>query len=359
MGESTLALFAGAPGELSLERRPLPALGPGEILVRILGCTLCGSDLHTVAGRRSVAVPTVLGHEIVGEVAAFGPGAPRHDIAGTLLAEGTAITWAIVAGCGECFYCTHDLWPKCERGVKYGHDRAAAGSEFRGGLAEHCILVPGTAIVALPAGMALEVACPANCATATVVAALEAAGDLSGACVAILGAGLLGLTAAALAQARGARDVIVVDTRAGRAARAAEFGATAVGAPGDLPGLVAAATAGRGADVLLELTGATAALAGAWEQVRIGGTIVLVGAVSPDAPWRIVPERIVRRALSIRGIHNYSPRHLAAAVAFLATAQDRHPFASLVSAWYPLADVTAAFSAAAAGSHVRVGIRPG
>ena len=359
MGESTLALFAGTPGELSLERRPLPALGDGEILVRILGCTLCGSDLHTVAGRRSVPVPTVLGHEIVGVVAAFGPGAPRHDLSGVALDVGSRITWAIVAGCGECFCCTHDLWPKCERGVKYGHERAGHGDEFRGGLAEHCILVPGTAIVALPAGMALEVACPANCATATVVAALDAAGDLTGACVAILGAGLLGLTAAALAQARGARDVIVVDTRAGRAARAAEFGATAVGSPGDLPGLVTAATAGRGADVLVELTGATAALEAAWEQVRVGGTIILVGAVSPGAPWAIVPERIVRRALLIRGIHNYSPRHLATAVEFLSAVQDRHPFASLVSAWYPLADVTAAFSAAAAGSHVRVGIRPG
>lgn len=353
MRETTAAVFDGT---LSLQRFAVPEPRGGEVLVRVLGCTLCGSDLHTVAGRRAVAVPTVLGHEIVGEVVAFGPAASHADWTGQALQVGDRVTWAVVAACGKCFFCTHDLWPKCTAATKYGHEALAPGRELLGGLAGHILLAEGTATVKLPNELPLGVACPANCATATVAAALEAAGEVRDATVCVLGAGLLGLTACAMARERGA-IVVAVEWLAERRARAERFGAHHAVAPEELATVLEKLTDGRGADVLIELTGSTAALEAAWPRVRIGGTFVLVGAVFPGPLLFVSPVQIVRRWLTIRGVHNYSPRHLVEAVRFLASAHERYPFAELVSDWLPLDDVAAAFKLAEDPARVRVGVR--
>ncbi len=356
MRETPAAVFDGTPGAVSVRRFAVPEPRGGEVLVRVLGCTLCGSDLHTVAGRRTVAVPTVLGHEIVGEVAEFGPSAPHADWTGEPLRVGDRVTWAVVAACGRCFFCTHDLWPKCTAATKYGHEALAPGRELLGGLAGHVLLAEGTAVVKLPDEVPLEVACPANCATATVAAALDAAGELRGATVCVLGAGLLGLTACAMARDRGAAAVVAVDRSADRLTLAQRFGAHLSLTPDELD-KVGNLTDGRGADVLIELTGSTAALEAAWPWVRVGGAIALVGSVFPGPPLAVFPEQVVRRSLTIRGVHNYSPRHLVEAVRFLAAAQGRYPFADLVSDWVSLADVAAAFKLAEDPARVRVGVR--
>ena len=203
MSKSLAAVFDGIPRRLELREFPVPQPQGQEIVVRVHGCTLCGSDLHSYEGRRAVPVPTVLGHEIVGEIETLGESAPRFDLAGNSLQAGDRIVWAIVASCGECFYCRRGLPQKCQRAVKYGHEAFQPGRELLGGLAEHCLLVPGTAIVKLPDEIPLATACPASCATATIVAALEAAGDVRDRTVCVLGAGLLGLTASAMARAHG------------------------------------------------------------------------------------------------------------------------------------------------------------
>ncbi len=358
MPESQIAIFDGTAHEVSVQSVAITPPQTDEILVRVLGCTLCGSDLHTFCGRRSVAVPTILGHEIVGEIVEFGPEARREDYGGVPLAVGDRVTWAIVAACGGCFYCSHDLWPKCTRATKYGHERIAPQRELLGGLAEYALLVSGSAIFRLPQAVPLEVACPANCATATVAAALEAAGSLANATVAITGMGLLGLTACAMARSLGASTVIAVDVAEPRLARARDFGVTHTCPPSEFASVTAKVTHGRGVDAFVELSGSTEAIAQSWPQVRIGGTIVLVGAVFPGPAWSIAPEQIVRKQLTIRGIHNYSPRHLAHAVRFLSEWHTHYPFAKLVSAWFSLQEVQTAFTTAETGEHIRVGVRP-
>ncbi|MCF6286659.1 MAG: alcohol dehydrogenase catalytic domain-containing protein, partial [Candidatus Hydrogenedentes bacterium] len=76
MTTSLAALFHGPQQALELRQIPLPQPAGAEILVRVLGCTLCGSDLHTMDGRRETPVPTILGHEIVGEIVSFGDTPP-------------------------------------------------------------------------------------------------------------------------------------------------------------------------------------------------------------------------------------------------------------------------------------------
>ena len=249
------AVFDGVVGQVALRALPIPTPRDSEILVRVLGCTLCGSDLHTFEGRRSVPVPTVLGHEIVGEIVDIGPSAHACDLAGRELRAGDRVTWAIVASCGACLLCQRGLPQKCLHAVKYGHEPFRPGRELLGGFAEYCLLVPGTAIVRLPNDLPLAVACPSSCATATIVAALEAAGDLQGRSVCLFGAGMLGLTACAMARSLGAAEVICVDPIPARRERALSFGATRVAQPDDLTAIADAAVGPFGFDAVLELSG--------------------------------------------------------------------------------------------------------
>jgi alcohol dehydrogenase len=358
MSRSRAAVFDGEAGRIALRDFATPAPQRGEVLVKVRGCTLCGSDLHTFQGRRTVPVPTVLGHEIVGEIVAFGDAAPQRDLAGAALHTGDRVVWAIVASCGECFYCRRDLPQKCARRVKYGHEALQPGRELLGGLAEHCLLTAGTALVRLPAELPLAVACPSSCATATVAAAIAAAGEPRDRCLVIYGAGLLGLTACAMLRTFGAATVICVDVDASRRQRALQFGATHAAAPEDITELVRAATQGHGADAVLELSGAPAAFESAWPLLRLGGTLVLVGAVFPGPPVAVSLDTVVCRNLTIRGVHNYTPADLMSAVAFLSNHHAQFSFADLVTAWHPLQEIAAAFAAADDRRHIRIGVVP-
>lgn len=357
MIESLAAVFEGVSGTLRLQRFATPRPGPGEILVRVLGCTICGSDLHSIEGRRSVPTPTVLGHEIVGSIEAMGPGAPAADLNGTPLHPGQTVTWAIAASCGRCFHCDRGLPQKCLHAVKYGHERLRPGLELLGGMAEHCLLVRGTAVVAIPDPLPLEVACPASCATATVAAAIEAAGPLRGRTVCVFGAGLLGLTATAMVEAAGG-TAIVVEPQSGRRRRALDFGARAAIEPGAAADSVAELTQGLGVDAVLELSGAETAWDRALPLLATGGRIILVGSVFPGPAVSFHPEQLVRRHLGIQGIHNYAPRHLQTAIQFLGTEGHRWPFGSLVDRWLPLAEVETALQLARSPDCIRVGLVP-
>ena len=356
MSSSLAAVFFGTAGQIELQRFAPPVPAADETLVRVLGCTLCGSDLHTIEGRRSTPTPTILGHEIVGRIEAFGDGS-RRDSAGQPLQLGDRITWSIVASCGDCFFCQRGLPQKCVKAVKYGHEAFRPGRELLGGLAEHCLLVSGTAIVKLPEQLPLAAACPASCATATVAAALDAAGDLAERSVCILGAGLLGLTAVAMARARGAAAVLCVEVHPARRALATRFGATHAVAPAALAETVSTLPQPAGVDVALELSGAPAAFEAMLPLMRIGGKIILVGSVFPAPPVGLSLEQVVRKHLTLRGIHNYAPQHLLAAVQFLQEHHSRFPFAELVAEWHPLKEIDLALQRARDPNHIRIGIR--
>ncbi|HYH64206.1 MAG TPA: zinc-binding dehydrogenase [Urbifossiella sp.] len=350
---ATVALFHGPGRPLELVSEPKPEPRAGEVLVRVSCCTLCRSDLHTHAGRRTEPTPAVLGHEVVGRVEAFGPGTVPTDYRGTPAAVGTRVTWAVAVGCGTCFFCADGLPQKCETPFKYGHRRAEPGRPA-GGLAEFVVLVPGTVWFVVPDAVPDTVAAPANCATATAAAVLRAAGSVAGRTVLVFGAGVLGVTACALARAAGARTVIVADPLPSNRERASHFGATQAVAPGDdLRAAVLAATAGRGADVVLELAGSADAVAASLALARVGGTVILAGTVAPVGAVPLDPEAVVRWMLTVRGVHNYHPADLAAALDFLAGPGAAYPFAELVGTEYPLADADRAF----ADAHTRPGVR--
>jgi alcohol dehydrogenase len=359
MSTGRAILFHG-PGR-PLEAIEAEATAPQgrETLSQVTCCTLCASDLHTFTGRRTGPTPTVLGHEIVGRVAAFGPEAPRTDMRGTPLSVGDRVTWSVAASCGLCFFGSAGLRQKCERLIKYGHQQVTRERPFAGGLADYVLLEPGASIVRLPDDLADAIAATASCAGATAAAVVRAGGPaVVGGTVLIFGAGPFGLWACAMSRAAGAADVIVFDPDAFRLERASEYGATVVHSLESAVWAAVEATAGRGADVVLELSGAAPAVRAALTAARVGGTVVLAGTVLPTPPVPLDPEAVVRRLLTIRGVHNYVPTDLSAAVDFLAGPGRTLPFGGLVGRSFPLVDAAAAFAHAKVRRELRVAVVP-
>ncbi len=354
-------LFTGTGKPLELVEFPRAEPCGTELLVRVTCCTLCRSDLHTHAGRRIEPTPTVLGHEIVGRIEAFGPVAAHVDAQGVTVDVGDRVTWAIAVGCGGCFYCLEDLPQKCERPYKYGHHRLTDERSPGGGLADLIILVPGTIWLRVPDDVPDTVAAPANCATATVAALLRYGGAVAGRNVLVLGAGVLGTTACAMARAGGAKNVVVSDPVQAWRERAVHFGATHVfSSDGDeLKEGIGEITKGRGADLVLELAGVAGSVEAGLALVRTGGTMVLAGTVAPLGAVQFDPEKVVRRMLTIRGVHNYHPRDLATALIFLAGEGRTFPWRSLVAGEYALEQVEQAFADAHSRPGVRIAVVPG
>lgn len=341
-----------APGQpLVMQEFDYPSLAAGEGLVEVLCCTVCGSDLHTLQGKRKVAGPMILGHEVIGRLVETN--GDLRTIEGDLLRTGDRISWGIAASCDDCFFCRSGLPQKCERLFKYGHQTITSPAPLSGGLASHCQLVSGTRIIKVPDSLSDEVACPANCATATVVAAARLAGDCEGKTVAIFGAGMLGLTAAALMRSRGAAEIILVDLDPRRLERAAEFGATSTCLED-----ARERTGNRGCDLVLEMSGSTKAVEQGLENLRIGGRLILVGSVFPSESLSVAPEDLVRRMIRIEGLHNYTPADLQVAIEFLAAEGDRFPFESLVSNEYTLSNVQDAMRYAVEERPIRISVRP-
>jgi threonine 3-dehydrogenase len=326
---TTVAAVWRGSGDISVEAVPVPELSPGDVLVRVRLATVCGSDRHTVSGRRDQPCPSILGHETVGEIVAVGAG-PVCDVDGRILQIGQRVIWSVTLPCGACDRCRSGVTAKCRTVRKAGHQALNSDWGLSGGYAEHVLLPRGLAIVIVDDDLSDAVAAPAACATATVMAVVERAGLLSGQRVVVLGAGMLGLAAVAAAAAAGAASVIAVDPDPERRSLAEQFGATAV---------ATSAHAGGASDVLLEFSGSSSALQEGLAQLDVQGVAVLAGAVAADAAVALDPERVVRRQLSVFGVHNYEPRHLSSALSFLRDTQDRFPWRGLVAAPRPLQEI--------------------
>ena len=338
------AIFDGAGKPFRLGELSLPShLEEHEVLVRIALSTICGSDLHTIQGRRIEPMPCVLGHEGVGYVVAAGRGREAW--------LGQRVTWSLAASCGRCAPCTtYDLPQKCEKVFKYGHSALDFRSGLHGTYSTHMVLYRGTHLVAVPDGLPDAIIAPANCALATMVAVME---HLPRPCrVAVVqGAGLLGIYGCALLRASGVERVVVVDNNNSRLSLVASFGGE--------PALKSALTVlgPGGADAVIEVAGTPTVVTEGIKLLRPGGHYLLVGMVHPDSALNLTGDAIIRGSITLRGIHNYGPRHLDAAVAWL----EQHcslPWASIVSPPLPLVKMDEAVGLAISRRWLRVGVEP-
>lgn len=334
------------PSTRRLEMRnvPLRAPGTGEVVVRVTLSSLCRSDLHTVSGRRSPTGPLILGHEIVGTIAAMGEDPPA-DASGQPLRVGDRVTWSIAASCGHCFACTHGLPQKCASLLKYGHQVLASDPPLSGGFAQYCFLVPGTAIFRLPDHLPDSTAVFANCAVATAAAIVRHGAVGPGDSVLIQGAGLLGLSVAALCASEGAGVIAMSDVCPVRLEKALDFGATlALDDAADQPG--DPTPEHRGFDVAVEVCGQPRVIPAGVSALRTGGSYVIAGCVYPGATVEIDMHSVIFKHLRIQGVHNYVPADLGEAVAFIAAQENRFGFGDVVAQVYPLEEWREAFARA-------------
>lgn len=343
-------VFTGPATGWRLIAQPMPEPTPGAVVVRVEAATLCASDLHTLHGRRGAPCPSVLGHETVGRIVAWGTGPSPRDTGGAALHVGDRVAWAVVAACNACPACRSGLPQKCLTGIKYGHEPFEGARAWTGGFATWVLLAPGTAIVRLPESLPASLAAPASCATATAMHAWRFLGDAAGRRVVVTGAGLLGLTAAAIARQRGAAEVVVIDPDSRRHDATRAIGATAARAVTE--------DGQARFDLWFEASGQPALWPSMLPRLALAARVAVVGAVFPAPAAAVDLETVVRRCLSITGIHNYAPADLAEAVAWLTTLAPDHPLGDAVGAWFALDDHAAAALAASTSGALRVGFRP-
>jgi alcohol dehydrogenase len=358
------AVFLAPNKPLEIQQFEIPdVVEPGAALCRVRMSTICGSDLHTVHGRRTEPTPSILGHEIIGEVVVLGDGLERDGF-GDPLKVGDRVTWSIMASCNDCFFCDRQLPQKCESLRKYGHLPCNDVPQLTGGYGEYIYIFPGTAIFRIPDSVSDSVATPANCALSTVIQAAEAVGIAEGETVLIQGGGMLGINLAAIAADAGAGKVLVTDVNDRRLELAAEFGGNCslnVAQLGEDQVLarIRDETDGYGVDVAFEVCGAPAAFNQAISALRIGGRYLVAGLLTSDSELSLDAAQVTRKCLTIKGIHNYRQEHLGQAIRFLERRADEAPFEELVGRTRPLAEINDAIQDAASGDFVRVAIAYG
>jgi len=267
-----------APDDVRTETVPVPSIGPGEVLVRIDTCGICGTDLKKIH-TGSHAAPRVFGHEMAGTVAAVGVGV-RH------FAPGDRVMAFHHIPCGRCFYCRKQTFAQCETYKRVG-TTAGVGEPAGGGFAEYIrvmdwIVGDGatqSGLIHIPEDIPFEQAAfiePVN----TCFKAVKQLGLQPDETVLVIGQGSIGIILAALAAASNGdlpgATVLTSDMYPERHALAAQFGLThPLDARGDVVGACKAATEGRGADVALVAVGADALIATAMAAIRPGGRVML------------------------------------------------------------------------------------
>jgi L-iditol 2-dehydrogenase len=324
------ALVLKEYGKLTYEDVPSPVAGPEDVLVRVKACAICGSDVHGMDGRTGRRIPpVVMGHEAAGVVEAVGAAVTDYR-------PGDRVTFDSTVSCGHCAYCRQGDVNLCD-------DRKVLGvscADYRldGAFAEF-VALPARILYRIPDALSFERAAlvePLSVALHAVRRSRVKAGDA----VVVVGAGLIGLLVVQCLRAAGCSPVLAVDPVQGRLDLAVRFGASRGLSPDavDVASAVREATAGRGADAAFECVGLTPTIATAVSVLRKGGTLALVGNVSPTVDLPL--QAAVTRELNLLGSCASAGEYPACLDLLAAGTVDVDP---LVSAVAPLADGDAWF----------------
>jgi len=329
-----------------IDEVPVPDIPAGGMLVKVRACGLCGSDLRTIgSGHRHVRFPWIRGHEICGEVAAYG--------------QGYAGPWKIGEriSIGPNTYVPDD--PFCIEGR---HELSAEIKEIAqawpGGLAEY-IAIPEESVVLgnilRPPEHLIDVYAAVVEPGSSVIHAHERARTTIGDTVLVMGAGPVGCIHMMVARAFGADRIIVSDVQPKRLELAAPFGPDAVidASKGDIGSRVADLTDGRGPDVIITANASPQAQVDAVRMAAKGGRVVLFGGLPHDHSSPGVDMNLVHyKNLLLIGISKFSPRHFRKSLQMLASG--RIPGEKLVTDVLPLTEAGKGVKAAMSGEALKV-----
>jgi S-(hydroxymethyl)glutathione dehydrogenase/alcohol dehydrogenase len=359
---TTRAALVREPGApITVEEIELNPPGPGEVLIRVAGASLCHSDLSVARGVLRAATPVVLGHEASGTVTALGPGV-------TEVAVGDPVLLLWNPPCGDCWFCTHDEPHLCEHSADRASQVYGATTDGAklypalglGALAEYTV-VPVGSVRRLPTDIPLHLAALLGCAVITGVGAvLRTAGVRPGESVAIIGLGGVGLSAVQGARIAGANPIIAIDPVPEKLDLARSMGATVTVPAGDsVRSAVRDATNGRGADHVLDCVGLATTIRDGWKLLRRGGhfTLVGIGAKTEKVEFSSLELYHFARTISICVSGAFNPdADLPTYLDHIRTARLDLP--ALVTRESTLDEVPQGFTDLAAGTVARVLIRP-
>ena len=303
------AVVAGSPGQVEWIEMDEPTVEPGGVLLCPLACGICSTDVKLVRAGYSSGPRYALGHELVGEVVAVGEG--------TQWRIGDRVAAAPYIPCGDCYYCQHGQPTLCPHLFENSLDP--------GGLAERVGVPKALAergLFPLSPNFSVEIAAlaePIGCC----VQAMEACHVTDGDSVLVVGDGPMGLMNAAVAQAYGARPVIVAGMTAHRLAVAQEHYADAVVnvAEDDLRQRVADLTEGRGADVVIVAVSDAEAIENGLTALRPGGVLNAFAGVPQGTTITLDLRQVHYQQIHITGSFGVGPEHVEQALRLLSGGQ--------------------------------------
>ncbi len=275
---------------LEIADLPKPSPLPDEVLIQVAACGICGSDVHGYDGSSGRRIPPiVMGHEAAGRIAAVG-----KNVTG--LAEGDRVTFDSTVYCGACRHCLRGNINLCDHrqvlGVSCGdYRRAGAFAEF--------VVVPARIVHRLPDQLSFTEAAMLE-AVAVALHSVAVTQMRSNDTALVIGAGMIGLLILQSLRATGCSQVFVADIDDSRLQMARELGATSVlNSKTDLAAQVMKSTNGKGVDAVLEAVGRTETITAAIDSVRKGGTVTLVGNISPQITLPL--QKVVSRQIRLQG----------------------------------------------------------
>lgn len=275
------ALTFGGKQRIEYAEVPDPRIrAPRDAIVAVTLTAICGSDMHIYHGREAgLDSGTVMGHEFVGTIVEVGTGVESFK-------NGDPVMSPFTTSCGECFYCRRGLTCRCIHGELFGW--VAEGAGLHGAQAEY-VRVPlaDSTLRTIPDGLSREQALLLGDVFSTGYFCAEMAGVESNGVYAVIGCGPVGLMAVLGARHLGAKSVFAIDSIPARLDLAARFGAIPLNhGKLDAAAAIRDETNGRGADAVLEAVGSTEAGRSAYELVRPGGVIAVVGVhTEPHMPF--------------------------------------------------------------------------
>jgi L-iditol 2-dehydrogenase len=285
------ALLLSEYSKLDVVDLPRPVAGPDEVVVQVAACGICGSDVHGYDGASGRRIPPlVMGHEAAGVVAEVGADVTRFAV-------GDRVTFDSTVYCGACDYCLAGQINLCDNRQVVGVStpdfrRAGAFAEF--------VTVPERIVYRLPDELSFAEAAMLE-AVAVAIHAVVVSDLKGGETALVIGAGMIGLLILQAARAAGCSRILVADVDASRLKLAEEAGAdaTILTSGAEMAGDVLRLTDGRGVDLVLEAVGRDETVSSALDAVRKGGTVTLVGNITPQVTLPL--QKVVSRQIRLQG----------------------------------------------------------
>jgi threonine dehydrogenase-like Zn-dependent dehydrogenase len=360
---SVLAATLVEPGRYELREFPLPAPGPGCVLVKMQVSGICGTDKHTYQGfttqygERKLEFPLIQGHENVGTIAAIGGNGKYTDFEGLPLQVGDRVVVGANVSCGYCYYCRHDFpYCCCENTLDYGNLLSARNPpHLFGGWSQYLYVIPGSFLVKVPENLPSEVAVLAEIFAVSV--GLDRAKQMSAFpnesfrfddTVVVLGVGPLGMCFLMKARLLGAGTIVAVDLSDFRLNFAKRLGADHVinastTTKSDRLQMVKDLTHGRGADMVIECAGVPQAVTEGLELLRVSGLLVEAGNFSDLGEISLSPHRhLCAKNVRIIGVSGEEPAAYGPGMRQMARYMKHYPLQEFVTHRFGLRDVETA-----------------